>query len=202
MKKSIIIIIMLAAGVFISPIVSAQSNTSLLYSVGVPMGALKDHTPSMSWRGVTFEWQKFINPDVSVGVNLAYSVFYDYMGYGSYSRDAATLTGHQYRYNNLFPMAVNGQYHFNAVSSNPIKPYIGLGIGTIYDLRNTDMGLWTVEEENWHFMVSPEVGLIYDLNMVTGIKFSVRYDNAFKTSDADAFGNLNLNLGFVFHGGH
>jgi outer membrane protein W len=198
MKKSIIIILMLAVGV----IVSAQSNTSLLYSVGVPTGALKDHTGNMSWRGVTFEWQKFINPDVSVGVNFAYSVYYQDMGYGSYTNKNATLTGHQYRYNNLFPMAVNGQYHFNAASTNPIKPYIGLGIGTIYDLRNTDMGMWTVEEQNWHFMVSPEVGLIYDLNMATGIKFSVRYDNAFKISDADAFGNLNLNLGFVFHGGN
>jgi hypothetical protein len=200
MKKSIIIIIMLAAGVFVSPFVSAQSNTSLLYSVGVPMGALKDHTANTSWRGVTFEWQKFLNPDVSVGINLAYSLYYDDMGYGSYTKGNATLTGHQYRYNNLFPMAVNGQYHFQ--SSSSLKPYIGLGIGTIYDLRNTDMGMWTVEEENWHFLMSPEVGLIYDLNMATGIKFSIRYDNAFKISDADAFGNLNLNLGFVFHGGN
>jgi len=202
MKKSIIIILMLAVGLIVSPFVSAQSNTSLLYSVGVPTGALKDHTASMSWRGVTFEWQKFINPDVSVGVNLAYSVFYDDMGFGSYTNKNATLTGHQYRYNNLFPMAVNGQYHFNAGSTNPLKTYVGLGIGTIYDLRNTDMGMWTIEEQNWHFMVSPEVGLIYDLNMATGIKFSVRYDNAFKISDADAFGNINLNLGFVFHGGN
>jgi len=202
MKKSIIIILMLAVGLIVSPFVSAQSNTSLLYSVGVPTGALKDHTASMSWRGVTFEWQKFINPDVSVGVNLAYSVFYDDMGYGSYTNKNATLTGHQYRYNNLFPMAVNGQYHFNASSTGPVKPYVGLGIGTIYDLRNTDMGMWTIEEQNWHFMVSPEVGLIYDLNMATGIKFSVRYDNAFKIDNADAFGNINLNLGFVFHGGN
>jgi len=202
MKKNIILIIMLAAGVLVSPCVSAQSNTSLLYSVGVPTGALKDHTGSMSWRGVTFEWQKFINPDVSVGVNFAYSLFYDYMGYGSYTRDNATVTGHQYRYNNLFPMAVNGQYHFNAGSTSPIKPFVGLGIGTIYDLRNTDMGMWTVEEQNWHFLMSPEVGLVYDLNMATGIKFSLRYDNAFKTSDADAFGNLNINIGFVFHGGN
>jgi len=202
MKKSIIIIIMLTAGVFISPFVSAQSNTSLLYSVGVPTGALGDHTAGMSWRGVTFEWQKFINPDVSVGINLAYSVYYDDLGFGSYTIDNATLSGHQYRYNNLFPMAVNGQYHFNSAGMNTLKPYIGLGIGTIYDLRNTDMGMWTIEENNWHFMVSPEVGLIYDLNMATGIKFSVRYDNAFKISDADAFGNLNLNLGFVFHGGN
>jgi hypothetical protein len=201
MKKSLIIIIMLAAGVFISPFVSAQSNTSLLYSVGVPMGALKDHTASTSWRGVTFEWQKFINTDVSVGVNLAYSVFYDKMPYGSYTKGDATLTGQQYRYNNLFPMAVNGQYHIGGASGSGIKPYIGLGIGTIYDLRNTDMGMWTIEENNWHFLLAPEVGITYDLSIATGIKVSARYDNAFKTSDADGFGNLNINVGFVFHGG-
>jgi len=201
MKKSIIIIIILAAGVFVSPFVSAQSNTSLLYSVGMPMGALKDHTASTSWRGVTFEWQKFINTEVSVGVNFAYSVFYDEMGYDSYTKGDVTLTGHQYRYNNLFPMAVNGQYHFHADGMNALKPYVGLGIGTIYDLRNTDMGMWTVEEENWHFLLAPEVGISYDLSIATGITVSARSDNAFKISDADGFGNLNINVGFVFHGG-
>jgi len=75
MKKSIILFAMLAAGVLISPFVSAQSSTSVLYSVGVPMGALKDHTNNVSGRGMTIEWQRHINPNISVGVNFAYSLF-------------------------------------------------------------------------------------------------------------------------------
>jgi opacity protein-like surface antigen len=199
MKKRIIFIVMLAAGVFISPFVSAQSSTSVLYSIGIPMGALKDHTNNVSGRGTTIEYQKFIKPNISVGVNFAYSVFYEEKPYGSYNMGTATLTGYQYRYNNLFPMLVNGQYHF--LSEGMIKPYLGLGIGTVYNLRNTDMGTWTIEENNWHFLMSPEAGVVINVSPYVGIKVNAKYDNAFKISEADGFANLNFNFGVVFHSG-
>jgi len=199
MKKRIILIAMLAAGVFTSNFVSAQSSTSVLYSVGVPMGALKDHTDNVSGRGVTMEWQRHINPNISVGINLAYSVFYESRPYASYDQGTATLSGTQYRYNNLFPMLANGQYHFNA--NGALKPYLGLGVGTVYNLRNTDMGLWTIEENNWHFLVTPEAGLVYELSPYAAFKINAKYDNAFKISNADGFANLNFNIGMVFSTG-
>jgi outer membrane protein W len=199
MKKRIIFIAILAAGVFISPFVSAQSSTSVLYSIGIPMGSLKDHTNNVSARGVTMEWQRYINPKLSVGVNLAYSVFYESRPYGSYNQGSATLTGYQYRYNNLFPMLINGQYHFNSTSA--LKPYLGLGLGTVYNLRNTNMGTWTVDENNWHFLMSPEAGLVYELSPYTAFKINAKYDNAFKISNADGFANLNFNIGMVFSTG-
>jgi outer membrane protein W len=200
MKKSLILIIMLAAGVFVSPFASAQSNFSVLYSVGVPMGSLSDHTSQVSGRGMDLEYQKFIKTNISVGVNLGYNVFYEAMPYGSYTSGTATLTGYQYRYNNLFPMLVNGQYHLN--SSGAVKPYVGLGIGTMYSLRNTDMGLWTVEEDNWHFLLSPEAGILFKLSDMASLKLNAKYDNAFSTDSADGFANLNFNIGFVFHSGY
>ena len=199
MKKSLMLIIMLTAGVFVAPFVSAQSNFSVLYSVGIPMGALSDHTSEVSARGMTMEYQKFIKSNISVGVNFGYSVFYEKLPYGSYTSGTATLTGTQYRYNNLFPMLVNGQYHLN--SDGAIKPYVGLGIGTIYNIRNTDMGLWTVEQNNWHFLVTPEAGITFGIGQNTALKLNAKYDNAFKTDKADSFANLNFNIGFVFHSG-
>jgi hypothetical protein len=199
MKKIIILFMVLAAGVFVTPTVSAQSNTSIVYSVGVPMGSLQDHVSETSWRGMGFEYQKFIKPNVSVGVNFAYSVFYESKPYDSYTQGTATLSGTQYRYDNMFPMLVNGQYHLSI--GGAIKPYIGLGVGTLYNLRNTDMGLWTIEENNWHFLLSPELGLICDISPYVGFKVNAKYDNAFATGSADGFANLNFNFGFVFRSG-
>ncbi len=190
---------MMAAGVLIAPFVSAQSNFSVLYQVGIPMGALSEHTSQVSGRGMALEYQKYIKSNISVGLNFGYSVFYEKMPYGSYTSGTATLTGTQYRYNNLFPMSVVGQYHLN--TSGSLRPYFGLGIGTIYDIRNTDMGLWTVEQNNWHFLLSPEAGISYKLSGQTALKLNAKYDNAFKIEKAGAFANLNFNIGFVFSGG-
>jgi hypothetical protein len=196
MKKTLIIFTILATGVLIAPAVSAQSFTSIQYTVGIPGGGLKDHVSKVSWRGATFEYQKEVAPSVTVGVNFAWSTFYERMDYASYTIDNATLTGVQYRYDNLFPMLVNAHYLFG---EGTIIPYVGLGAGTMYDLRNTDMGVWTLKENNWHFLMTPEAGLIFDVAPDMSIKLNAKYDYAFKIKNADAFGNLNINFGFVFN---
>jgi len=196
MKNKIFIALMLASGVFITSFVSAQSFTSIQYTVGIPGGGLKNHVSKVSWRGATIEYQKEVAPSVTVGVNFAWSTFYERKDYASYTRDNATLSGIQYCYDNLFPMLVNAHY---SIGTGTIIPYVGLGVGTMYDLRNTDMGIWTVEEKNWHFLVTPEAGLMFDISPGTSIKLNAKYDYAFKIKDADAFGNLNINFGFVFN---
>jgi len=196
MKKILIITLMLAAGVFITTFVSAQSFTSVQYTMGIPTGGLKDHVDKVSWRGFTFEWQKEVAPSVSVGVNFAWSTYYERKDYDSYTNGTATLSGVQYRYDNLFPMLVNAHYTFG---TGTVIPYAGLGIGTMYDLRNTDMGTWTVEEDNWHFLMSPEAGFMFDVAPDVSLKLNAKYDYAFKIKDADAFGNLNISFGVVFN---
>jgi len=196
MKKIFITTLLLAAGVFVAPLVTAQSFTSIQYTVGIPGGGLKDHVDKVSWRGATFEFQREVAPSVSVGVNFAWSTFYERKDYDSYTKNNATLSGIQYRYDNLFPMLVNAQYR---LGTGTVIPYVGLGIGTMYDLRNTDMGLWTIEENNWHFLMSPEAGLLFDIAPEVSLKLNAKYDYAFKIKDADAFGNLNISFGFVFN---
>ena len=196
MKKILILTIMLAAGVFISPLVSAQSFTSLQYTMGIPTGGLKDHVDKISWRGFTFEYQREVAESVTVGCNFAWSTFYERKDYDSYTNNNATLSGVQYRYDNLFPMLINAHY---TIGTGTVIPYVGLGVGTMYDLRNTDMGTWTIEEDNWHFLMTPEAGFMFDVSPGTSLKLNAKYDYAFKIKDADAFGNLNISFGVVFN---
>jgi len=92
-------------------------------------------------------------------------------------------------------MLVNAHYN---LGTGTVIPYAGLGIGTLYNLRNTDMGVYSFEEKNWHLLISPEVGAMFDISAGTSIKINAKYDMAFKSNDADGFGNLNFNIGFVF----
>lgn len=196
MKQRILFIILVLAGVCTNLNLAAQSFTSVQYTIGVPFGGLKDHIEKASFRGATLEFHREVTESVTVGVNVGYSVFYERKDYESYTHGTATLTGIQYRYDNVFPMLVNAHYTFG---SGAVIPYAGLGIGTVYDLRNTNMGMYTLESKNWHFLITPEAGLIFDLSASMSLKLNAKYDNAFKSSDADGFGNLNINMGFVFN---
>ncbi len=196
MKKIIIMALILATAAFVAPFASAQSFTSMQYTMGIPTGGLKNHVDKISWRGFTFEYQREVAPSVSVGVNFAWNTFYERKDYASYTRNNATLSGVQYRYDNLFPMLVNAHY---TIGTGNVVPYVGFGIGTMYDLRNTDMGIWSLEEDNWHLLMSPEAGFMFDVSPGTSLKLNAKYDYAFKIKKADAFGNLNISFGFVFN---
>jgi hypothetical protein len=197
MKKIIIITFMLAAGIFSSIYVSAQgkSNTSLLYTFGVPFGSLDEHTGNWSGRGVTMEYQKEISESFSVGLNIAYSVYCGEKPKDTYTEGNMSITGVKYNYNNIVPILVTGNYTFGMGS---VGPYIGLGIGTLYDLRNTNMGLYTIEEHNWHFAMSPQAGFIFDTGAPVSLKLALKYDHAFKIQNSDGFGALAMSIGIVF----
>ncbi len=196
MKKIIILFSLLVSCVIVAPLASAQSFTSVQYTMGIPFAGLKDHASNISGRGFTFEFHKEVASQLSVGVNLAYSVFYEHKGYDSYTSGNATLTGNKYCYDNVFPMLVNAHFTFG---EGMVVPYVGFGVGTIYDLRNTDMGLYTYEQDIWQFLMSPEAGFMFDMASGTSLKLNAKYDYGFKTSEADAYGNLNISLGFVFN---
>ena len=178
----------------------AQSNTTISYSVGIPFGDLSDFVSKPSWRGVTLDFRKMINPNIGVGFSTGWNVFYEAMDYGSYTRDNQTLTGKQYRYSNHIPIYINPTYYLKPDAT--VNPFFSLGIGTIYTLRNTDMNLYTLEQEAWGFALAPEVGIQYAMGEGTGAAFTVsgKLNHAFKAGDinsAQSFFTLNVGFSFI-----
>lgn len=198
MKKIILITFMLATGIFSTYSVSAQggSNTSVVYTFGVPFGSLDEHTGNWSGRGVNLEYQKEVAQSLSVGFNIGYSVFCGgQQPKSTYYQDNMAITGVKYTYDNIVPILITANHTFG---HHAIGPYVGLGIGTLYDLRNTNMGLYTIEEHNWHFAMSPQAGFIFDTGAPVSLKLAFKYDHAFKIQNSDGFGMFTMSIGVVF----
>lgn len=177
----------------------AQSSTTISYSVGIPVGDLSDYISNASWRGVTLDFRKMINPNIGVGFSTGWNVFYENMGRGTYTVDNQSLTGKQYRYSNHFPIYINPTYYLKPDAT--VNPFFSLGIGTIYTLRNTDMNLYTWEQESWGFALAPEFGVQYSLGEGTGAAFTVsgKFNHAFKAGDINTSQSFfTLNVGFSF----
>jgi hypothetical protein len=113
----------------------------------------------------------------------------------TYIKDNFTLTGDQYRYQNEFPMMVRGMRLFGAPEG--VRPFIGAGIGVTYDIRRTDIGLYSVTADAWHFTMAPEIGI----NIPAGEKLltaSVRYHYGVKARDLGEVSYISFNLGIKF----
>jgi len=195
MKKAIYSIVFLS--LVLTGLVQAQSGyTAIQYVMSFGSGDIGEYISKPSFRGAVFEYQRSINENVSAGIELGWNVFYEKKDYDTYSFETASLSGVQYRYSNNFPMLVTVEY--NLKPDNMLKPYANLGIGTMYTRRNTDMGIWTLEEKAWHFALKPEIGVLLEVSPGAAFKIAAKYYVGFKSGDLETQSYFGITGGFAF----
>lgn len=195
MKKVVLCLILLGT---ISNM-SAQYITNFSYSIGFPSGDLSNYISEPSLRGFSFGYSRFVKPNVTVGINLGWNVFYDEKEYNTYNQGTASLTGKQFRTNNSTPIMGNVNYYFK--QSDKVNTYAGMGLGLIYNHRNTDMYVYTIEEKSWNFALQPEIGLEYKVDHRWAMSVAGKYYYCFESGDIQApISYFALNLGFSYLG--
>jgi hypothetical protein len=197
MKK---IFLSFALGLLLIGGVKAQTNSvvAFSYSMGFGTGDLGDFITKASFRGGNIDYRQMVSPNIGVGLSVGWNTFYQSEGKDSYTYGNSTLTGHQYRYSNNMPLLAGVTYYFKP--GEKVNPFVGLGIGTMYTKRNTDMNLYTVEQEAWGFALAPEVGILYGLGDEAAVFVSGKFNNSFKAGNelTEAQSYFTLNVGFAF----
>ncbi len=195
MKK---IIILIAIVTWTTPLATfAQgSYMSFEYVMGFPSGDLGDFISKTSFRGMVIEYQKYLKNNLSVGVETGWSAFYERKDYDTYSEENVSVSGIQYRYSSQVPILISAEYTFRPEAT--LKPYANFALGTMYSRRDTDMGLWYLREDAWHFALKPEVGLMIGIGMNTSVNLSAKYYTGFAAGDLETQSYFALGAGFVF----
>ena len=173
-----------------------DSYMSVQYSVSIPTGDMGEYISKASWRGVLIEYRGYVKSNLFVGIDAGWNVFYEKKDSDTYTQGTETLTGVQYRYQNQVPLLATIDYLI--VSDKALKPYVGLGIGTMYSERSTDMNLYRLKQNSWQFAVKGEVGVLYEMSYSSAVKFAVKYYNGFKTNSLGNQGYLSINLGMAW----
>jgi opacity protein-like surface antigen len=175
----------------------SQNLTTLEYSMGFGTGDMGDFIDKPSFRGFTLDYRRLVQPNVGVGFEGGWNVFYAEESYAVYTQENVSLGGRQFRYQNQVPLLFSADYYFHP--DETINPFVGLGLGTMYSRRNTDMGQYTLEEDAWHFALRPEVGVIYEVNPEFGFSLTGKYYYGFEAGDLnEPMSYFALNIGFVF----
>jgi hypothetical protein len=194
MKKVLYILLF---SVIASSAFAQKSLTSIQYSIGFGAGDLHDFISPASFRGVTFDYVKLLENGFGVGIETGWNAFYEKKSFATYSFRNFDYSGKQYRYSNHFPLlATIGYYH------NPegmITPFLSLGVGTMYSLRNTDMGTYTFKQDAWQFVMRPEIGVLHKLSGGASVYLSSKYYYGFKSGDLPYQSYFTINFGIVFN---
>ena len=194
MKKILILILILAS---LSSTSNAQEPHSftMAYSIAMPASGLSDYIGSTSFRGFNLEYNRRIESGWAFGLESGWNSFHERTESKVYTEGTMSISGIQYRNTIAVPIIGGAKYHFN--SDSKIKPYGGIGLGTIYFDRNTDFGLYRISTDTWQFTYRPEFGIKYEYQPGQGILFGVKYYGATGNDDLDGQSYFALNIGIV-----
>ena len=195
MKNKIYILIIIVLAV-LSTRSKAQHDgySSITYAVSFPLGDTKDFADGVSWRGLGFDYAKFLGAgeSTSVGFTAAWVVFNEKKPSETTIKDNLAVNGTQFRYLNSFPLLVVGRKYFG---SEAVKNFVGLGVGTIHNQQRLEVGTFAFEDNQWHFALAPEVGVKFRISYDIYWDLFARYNYSFKAGTIDAQSYITLQTG-------
>ena len=192
-----ILTIAAAIGLIGSNWVSAQGGYFIArYQVGFPAGETKQYIDQNSWAGFTMGYRYMPNSKFAVGGDVAWQTFNKKNNYDTYVQGTASISGVQFRYQNMFEFSAQGEMVLN--DGGDFRPYIGLGVGGLYVRRETTFGLFEIDQDPTQFMVKPGIGFSYYMNEGTALIVGTEYVAGFKNNDLDGQSFVALNIGLIF----
>lgn len=199
----IAVLIMMSAGEVFSQTGLSSYITDFQYSVTLNSGKTSDYISKPGWFGFSVNYSKFIKRNVSAGITVGWNVTAMQEVNKLEVLKNGAVYGTQGRYFNHFPMLANVGYYFNNNRSN-IIPYVKANAGVYYINQRLTLGVYEYRNDNWHFGVAPEVGVLINMSRGIGLTLSGKFNYAFdsgtrlsgdETNDHSFF---NINLGIAY----
>lgn len=211
MNKITYLALIILTAFFLYTDADAQLNTrkggyiaSLEYTTTFNTGRAADYLSEGGFWGGSMEIKSFINNDLSLGVILGHSVISDQEENGSTEVKNGVISGPQARYLNYTPILATIGYFFNKGNRNKTVPFVQANIGTYYIWQRLQVGANIIDNDNWHFGMGPEVGVMFYLGNSAALTLSGRYNYAFSsgepigTSDDNSYSFINASIGFAY----
>lgn len=195
MKRTIALVIFCSLVSMNSLFSQAENYFSIQYDISFGTGDLGEYISAPSFRGASAQYRYAVAHNILIGIDAGWNVFYERRDYDSYTSGTQTLSGVQYRYQNEVPLLACFDYSISP--DKDFQPYVGLGIGTIYSERNTEMGIWVLEENPWQFAIKPEAGFLYKFSSGSALKLGFKYYTGFG-GDLGTQGYFTISTGFAF----
>ena len=161
----------------------AQSKvlSGITWNIGLPAGQMSNFMGKASYAGFGFETHNFLTDDFSVGGSVSWNYWSEMTGETIQLKQGA-LSGTQIRYVNSIPILLNGTFYLGG-RRDELRPFLGLNAGAYYILQRLDMGVYSLDNDHWHFGLAPEAGFLYRASDDTYITAAGRYNYAFSSGE-------------------
>ena len=149
---------------------------TLSYTTAQPSGDASDFANNFSWLGFTVEGDWFLRPNISAGFISGWQEIYKEQGGDSFTfASGAVSASRTYRHIGSLPILARARY-WTGTPGDKAHMFAGLGLGTYWMKQTVDLGIYTADENHWHFGVAPEVGVLVKTGYDIGWTLNARYN--------------------------
>jgi outer membrane protein W len=202
--KSLKIFILAALFIGLTGTAMAQGHTlsGITWNIAMPAGNLTNFIDKTSFGGFGFETHYFMSDEFALGGSISWNYWSEMTGETIPLKQGA-LSGTQIRYVNAIPLLLNATYYLGG-RRDEIRPFLGLNAGAYYILQRLDMGVYSIDNDHWHFGLAPEAGILFKVSDDTWISAAGRYNYAFKSGETYSGNGDNtvaywgINLGLIY----
>ncbi len=155
------------------------------YHISLPSGELNDFIENTSFRGFSFDYEKFLNKKISVGGHIGWSIFHEEtdketFNFGAdqgFANTAGAINAKLWKYTHVIPIEVKAKYYYNAVENAPGRMFFGAGLGTSYVNQEVWVGQTEFKQDNWYFSFYPELGFDFNVSGNSHFQFAGQFNN-------------------------
>ncbi len=193
-KQSPILLLLLVCSLSSSLAVAGDNAFGMSWSSTIGTGNTSDFVDGFQFRGVNIEFRNRINSNYLWGLNVGYNVFAD-TGQGTLYFDHAQATGKWGKYINTVPIYLAGIYEFGSYNARSGRFFTAMNAGVAYLEQRATLGLYAIDDDNWHLAVAPEIGYRLPWDSFIG-NLSLRYNYLFEMGGIEAQSWLEFRVGF------
>jgi len=155
---------------------------TISYTTAQPSGDASDFANNFSWLGFTVEGDWFLRPNISAGFISGWQEIYKEQSGDSFTFSNGTVSGRTYRHIGSLPILARARY-WTGTPGDRAHAFAGLGLGTYWMKQTVDLGIYTADENHWHFGVAPEVGVLVKTGYDIGWTLNARYNYPIAAGD-------------------
>ncbi|MDA8596263.1 outer membrane beta-barrel protein [Flavobacteriaceae bacterium] len=170
-----------------------KSQFLISWDINVPMS--NDFIGNTSVNGGRAEYRYFTQRNISFGLSLGWNTLEEYYEGATYTdSDGGTVYTDMVRQMKQLPILAHANYYLS--TSESVKPYIGVGIGTNYINNVAYFNIFQQEDPTWGFMARPEIGLEFISSNGFGFFGNAAYN--YSTNSSEAFPSIDTVQGISF----
>lgn len=194
MKKLLIVSLLLLAFSVPATALGGDTGFGMSWSSAIGTGETGDFVSGFQARGINVEYRKRVTTNWYWGLNVGYNVLSD-TGNETIFGEHVQATGQWGKYINTVPIYLAAFYEFGPKKVRSGRFYVGMNAGTAWLEKMSTLGLYTIEDDNWHVAFAPEIGYKLPWSSFVG-HVSMRYNYLFDAGESGKQSWMEFRVGF------